>query len=82
MFSWTSFGAALPRIYCYLLGLPAERCEAAGCQGSESSMLRAASRGSAPAGEAEPAWSRAGTPCRPGQRPGRPLTYSGPVRQG
>jgi len=62
MFTWASLGAALPRIYCYLLGLPAEQYGAAGCQGSESSMLRAA--------------------CRPGQRPGRPLTYSGPVRQG
>jgi hypothetical protein len=81
MFTWTSFGAALPRIYCYLLGLSAEQYGAAGCQG-ESSMLQAASRGSAVAGEAEPAWSRPGTACRPRQRPGRPLTYSGPVRQG
>lgn len=82
MFTWASLGAALPRIYYYLLGLPAERYEAAGCQGSESAMLQAASRGSALAGEAEPAWSRPGTPCRPGQRPGRHMTYSGPVRQG
>lgn len=82
MFSWANFGAALPRIYRYLLGLPAGQYEAACCRGSKSSMLQAESRGGAPAGEAKPAWSRAGTPCRRSQRPGRPLTYSGPVRQG
>lgn len=85
MFSLLSLGQALPWISRQLWGGAAASEEDAAVKGGEPSPLSAAAVGGgvAGAGEASPRRDRwAGTPSRRSERRGRPLTYSGPVRQG